>query len=76
MQFTNLVMQYNIHGKSGHIIINFLLYALCICIRYLLSVVLTFNLILQIILLIPELEEGTDFPTAASVYEHFDAVIF
>ena len=40
-----------------------------ICIRYLLSIVPTFNLTLQ-------MRRGVDFRTAMSVYEHFDAVVF
>ena len=49
MQFTNLFSQYNIHWDPNHTIVSFLLCALCIYIRYLLSVVLTFILTLQMI---------------------------
>ena len=50
MQFISLFRQYNIHGDPNHTIVSFLLCALYICIRYLLSVVLTFILTLQMIL--------------------------
>ena len=50
MKFTNLVRQYNIHGDPNHMFVSFLLCALCICIRYLLSAALTFILTLQMTL--------------------------
>ena len=44
MQFTNLVRQYNIHRDPNHMVISFLFYALCLYMRYLLSVILTIML--------------------------------
>ena len=58
MQFINLVKQYNIQRDLDHMVISFLLYTLCICICYLLSVILTFILTLQMMHYIFENEEG------------------